>query len=215
MATISAPTLAGPAHAGPAPVDARFHALYDEHHEGLYRFCLGLLRHADDARDVIQSTMVKALQALRAGTEPRSPRAWLYTIARNEAVDLLRARRGEAGLDALPELAAPELDPATRATVTALLADLHRLPEQQRSAVVLRELQGLEYEEIAEVLGTTPGNARQSVFKARTSLFDFDRGRDLACEEVRRAVSEADGRPLRKGPLSAHLVGCPECRAFR
>jgi RNA polymerase sigma factor (sigma-70 family) len=216
MATLPAPSLVAPGDAGLVPAsDAGFHALYEDHHTGLYRFCLGMLRDADDARDAVQATMMKALQALRAGKEPLSPRAWLYTIARNESLDMIRRRRGDTDLGTVPELAAPELDHQTRATVAALLADLHRLPEQQRSAVVLRELQGLEYEEIADVLATTPGNARQSVYKARTALFDLDRGRDLACEQVRRAISEADGRALPPGPMRAHLEGCVDCRAFR
>src|ERR1700760_294897 len=95
-----------------------------------------------------------------------------------------------------------------------LLRDLAELPERQRSALVMRELSGLSHEEIAIVLGTSVGAAKQTIFEARRSLSEFAEGRVMACDEVRKVVSDADGRSLRSRRVRAHLSDCTGCTEF-
>ena len=103
---------------------------------------------------------------------------------------------------------------AERAALSALMRDLHELTDRQRSALVLRELSGLSHQEIAIALGTSVGAAKQTIFEARQSLFEFAEGRAMACDEIRRTISDADGRSLRSRRLRAHLRECGGCAAF-
>jgi len=95
-----------------------------------------------------------------------------------------------------------------------LLSDLAELPLRARGALVMRELSGLSHEEIAVVLETSVGAARQAIFDARRALSEFAEGRDMACEEVRRQISDGDRRVLRGRRVRAHLRDCPACAAF-
>ena len=95
-----------------------------------------------------------------------------------------------------------------------VVADLDRLPDRQRGALVMRELSGLDYAEIGAALAVSPAAARQAVYEARVALRDVSRGREMDCEAARRAVSEGDGRRLRSRRLRAHLRACDSCSDF-
>jgi RNA polymerase sigma factor (sigma-70 family) len=160
--------------------------------------------------------MVKALRALPGETRRIRLRPWLYRIARNEAVEVLRRRRDSAELD--PELVASADEPsetaAARERLRHLFADLGELPERQRSALVMRELAGLGFEEIAQAFDTSAAVARQAVYEARLGLRQMEAGREMRCRNVMWDLSEADGRVARRRDIQAHLRACPECRAF-
>jgi hypothetical protein len=94
------------------------------------------------------------------------------------------------------------------------LEDLRELTERQRSALVMRELSGHSPREIAVALGTSEGAAKQTIFEARRSLFELAEGRAMACDEIRRMISDADARTLRGRRVRAHLRACPACAAF-
>ena len=79
--------------------EAAFTALYQRHHQELYRYCRAILRNDDDARDALQSAMAKAFAALQHESRDFELRPWLFRIAHNEAVSRLRARRDAVGLD--------------------------------------------------------------------------------------------------------------------
>src|SRR5947207_668913 len=76
-----------------------FATLYERHHRALYRYCRSIVRDEHDAQDVLQTTMARALASLRKGPPDAPLRAWLFRIAHNEAISLLRARRPTAPLD--------------------------------------------------------------------------------------------------------------------
>ena len=194
-----------------------FAALFRRYHQGLYRFCLAILASPEDAEDALQSTMVKALRALPGEERPIQIKPWLYRVAHNESIDLLRRRRESGELDA--EQAAPGAglaeEAATRERLRRLLTDLGELPERQRGALVMRELSGLGFEEIAAALGTSPAVARQTLYEARLSLRQMDEGREMSCQSVTRALSDGDGRVLRRRDVRAHLRSCAACREFR
>jgi hypothetical protein len=78
----------------------------------------------------------------------------------------------------------------------------------------MRELIGLDYNEIADALNLTAGAARQAVYEARVSLAQSDQGRDMACEAARRSISAGDGRAMRGRRLRAHMRGCGSCTSF-
>lgn len=192
-------------------------AIFDRYHQRLYRYCLAILGDPQDAQDALQNTMLKVLRALPGEKRDVKLKPWLYRIAHNESIDLLRRRRDSRELDA--ELAAPGPSLAdelsTRQRLRQLLTDLDELPERQRGALVMRELAGLDFEGIGTALGTSAAVARQTLYEARLGLRQMDEGRDMDCATVTRALSDGDGRVTRRRDVRAHLRACPDCRRFR
>jgi RNA polymerase sigma factor (sigma-70 family) len=198
--------------------DHAFAALYSRYSSPLRSYCASIVLQSEDAEDALQATMLKALRALpgrRAGV-PVKP--WLYRIAHNESVDVLRRRRAHSPVDDDRAAAlcapGPDADLARRERLAELVVDLRTLPDRQRAALLMRELSGLGYDEIAAALEVTPGAVRQLVFEARSTLHEFARGRDVACASVQRSLSDGDRRRRRGRGLRAHLRSCNECRAF-
>ena len=193
-----------------------FAALYERYHQQLYRYCRSIVHSDADAQDALQSTFAGALVALQRGQRNAPLRPWLFRIAHNETISLLRRRHPTTELTEREEPAADSTEERaeTRARLTQLVADLQVLPERQRSALVMRELSGLSHEEIATALATTVGAAKQAIFEARQALVDFTDGRAMVCEDVRHAISDGDRRVLRGRRMRAHLRGCDGCAAF-
>lgn len=196
--------------------EAAFTMLYERHHQALYRYCRSLVGTDVDAQDALQSAMTGALVALRGGRRDAPVRPWLFRIAHNEAISLLRRRRPEQELpEELRGVArSPHEVAEERAKLALLVADLQELPERQRGALVMRELNGLTHEEVAQAFDITVGVAKQTVFEARRSLMDFTEGRAMACEDIRRVISDGDRRVLRGRRVRAHLRHCAGCTAF-
>ncbi len=194
---------------------AAFARLYERHHQELYRYCRSILRHEQDAQDALQSTLERAFTALSAGDRDIEPRPYLFRIAHNEAISILRRRRPAEPLEDAPQPGAIDDVVQEREALRVLRADLSQLPERQRAALVLRELSGLGHAEIGQVLGISAAAVKQAIFDARTALFTFREGREMPCADVRRALSDGDGRVLRGRGLRAHLRACAGCRAFR
>jgi RNA polymerase sigma factor (sigma-70 family) len=194
-----------------------FARIYERHHHALYRYCRSLLHHDEDARDALQSTMLRSFAALQEEQRAIDLRPWLYRIAHNEAMTILRQRRGRGGPDAIDELQARSLDRSLedRARLAELRADLADLSPQQRAVLVLHEMSGLTHAEIAAVVGSTARNVKQTLFEARMALLEFRAGREMACEPVRRLISDGDGRVLRGRRIRGHLRACAGCQAFR
>lgn len=197
-----------------------FERVYRDHHQELYRFCLAILRDPHDAEDAMQSTMSKALAALPGERREIPLRPWLFRVAYNESISALRGSTSEPGSrepdeSELPSAPPPEELLDRRDRVRALVADLTSLPERQRGALVMRELSGLSYGEIAAALDSKEGAARQIVYEARSALHDRMEGRAMRCETVCRAIDSGDGRRLRARRINAHLETCESCRTFR
>ena len=194
-----------------------FAAIFRRYHQPLYRFCLAIVANPEDAQDALQNTMVKVMRALPGEERAIDLKPWLYRIAHNESIDLLRRRRETRQLDT--EQAAPGYgvaeDAATRERLRRLLVDLGELPERQREVLVMRELGGLGFGEIGTALETSGAVARQTLYEARQSLRQMEEGREMECDEVTRALSDGDGRVIRRRDVRAHLRSCAECRAFR
>ncbi len=194
-----------------------FGAIFDRYHQGLYRYCMAIVGDPQDAQDALQNTMVKVLRALPGEERKLELKPWLYRIAHNESIELLRRRRETRPLDT--ELASPGAGLAeeaiTRDRLRRLVSDLDQLPERQRGALVMRELGGLDFAEIGDALGTSPAVARQTLYEARLGLRKMDEGRAMSCATVTKAISDGDGRVTRRRDVRAHLRTCPSCRRFR
>ena len=133
-----------------------FTLIFERHHQELYRYCLAILRRPADAEDALQSTMSKALASLPGESREIQLRPWLFRVAHNESISILRDRAGSTSeLDeqsAGPEHEGPVAQAEMSERMRELVADLGSLPDRQRSALVMRELSGLGYAEIASAL---------------------------------------------------------------
>jgi RNA polymerase sigma factor (sigma-70 family) len=194
-----------------------FEAIFERYHQELYRYCRAILHDPDEAQDALQSTMASALRALPGDDRQIALRPWLYRVAHNEAISILRQRAITVDPDRLPEPEAPgvHIEAETRERLRHLVADLDHLPERQRGALVMRELSGLSYAEIGAALTASEAASRQAVYEARVALRELKGGREMQCETARHAMSERDGRVLRGRRLRAHLRTCESCRDFR
>jgi RNA polymerase sigma-70 factor, ECF subfamily len=136
------------------------------------RLCRILLRDSTDAEDAAQQTFLLAYQSLLSGTRPHHPRAWLCTIARRECWARDYRRRRESAVPR--EEARAEPDPAERTVLRAELATinagLEQLPARQRQAIVLRELAGLSYTQLAAALEVSESAAEALLVRARRNL---------------------------------------------
>ncbi len=193
-----------------------FATLYARHHQALYRYCATIVGEDADAQDALQATWLRALVALRRGQRDAPLRPWLFRIAHNESISILRRRARTREPVLIPAGPPPTAEEGVlaRERFSQLVDDLHGLPDRARSAIVLRELTGLSHEEIAGALDITVGAAKQSVYEARRGLQDEARGRAMACPEIQGRISDGDRRVMRGRAVRAHLRQCPDCTAF-
>ena len=148
-----------------------FAAIYRRHGQELHRYCTAILGNAEDAADALQNTMVSALRALPGERREIALKPWLYRVAHNESISLLRQRRPGVELD--PDrltVPAGDADAATIERLRHLVADLGQLPDRQRGALVMRELSGLSFKEVGAGLGCSAQAARQLVYETRLAL---------------------------------------------
>jgi RNA polymerase sigma factor (sigma-70 family) len=198
-----------------------FGDLYRDLAPPLLRYAEGILGSRSDAEEAVQDAFLAASRCGRLD----EPRPWLFRATRNAAVDQLRRRRhltvldGESASDGSSASIAG--DPHRQAELSAdlhlLRAGLDRLGEQQRSALVLRELSGLGYREIASVLEVSEANVKVLIFRARQSLQLFALAARLPCDAAQLALSaRADGEAGRVEVARArlHTAYCPHCRDF-
>jgi RNA polymerase sigma factor (sigma-70 family) len=150
--------------------DRSFERLYRRHRGDVYGAVLKDVRDPAEAEDVTQIAFLNAFRAIRRGEQPEKPRAWLVTIARNVVKRRYKAqalRPQEVALD--PELAA-DLADLEGPTVDEIAAAIRRLPPNQRAVILLREIQGRTYAEIAEELELSVPAVETLIFRARRSL---------------------------------------------
>src|SRR5207248_10799100 len=97
-----------------------------------------------------------------------------------------------------------------------LVGDIQDLPETQRTALVLREMDALSYEQIADAMETTEPSVKSLLVRARVSLAEAAEARLLSCEEVRLELGQvAEGLTRTTAPVRRHLKACERCRTFR
>jgi RNA polymerase sigma factor (sigma-70 family) len=191
-------------------------AIFKRYNQDLFRYCAALLGNSEDAADALQNTMVKVLGALPGERRRVHLKAWLYRIAHNESIELLRRRQTLEAIDpeALVGADGPEASAEVRERLRQLILDLGELPDRQRGALVMRELGGLSFEQIGSAFETSAAVARQTVYEARLGLQEMERGRAMGCDEIRRKLSDGDRRVFRRRDVRAHLRHCEPCRDF-
>lgn len=187
---------------GPSAIAAEVESLYAQHGTTVLALCRSLLRDRAEAEDAAQQTFLSAQRALANGSEPRDPAPWLATIARNECFARIRARAvrpvptADESEDVSPDAHATAV---RRAQVADLRDALAGLPAQQREAILLREVRGLSYDEVAASLAVTTSAVESLLFRARRRL-------QLSLREAAAAVApEGLLTPLRE--LAARLAG--------
>ena len=197
--------------------EAAFEVISERYRDPLYRHCRAILNHHEDASDALQNTLLNAYRALSSRPRDLALRPWLYRIAHNESISLLRRRRPHAELDEAADVSRPgaDHDAETNARLSQLVADLNQISERQRGALVMREISGLSYADIAASLAISENAAKQTVHEAHSALHDLEEGRSMDCEVVRSTLSVGDRRLLRGRKVAAHLRGCDGCRSFK
>ena len=224
---------------------AAFATLYDRYEQRIFTFCQRLTGSADDAADATQEAFVSMLERLPGLTDrDLNFGAYLFTTARHSAYRVMEKRRKAEPTEVLPERGAsgggfgagmdpdqgdPEEDPERKALVEGQQEQVRaahaRLPERQREVLVLRELEEMSYDEIAEIMDMNRNSVAQLISRARIKLRDELRGEALAsiattsaeCEKALPLIAmRDDGQltdPLELAWLDQHLAGCDTCRA--
>jgi RNA polymerase sigma factor (sigma-70 family) len=200
---------------------AAFEVLVARYNARLLAFCRHLLGSREDAEDVLQEVFSAAFNAILDDDRPINVRPWLYRIARNRSLNHLR-RIQAVGVDSmdihLSEHGSTTADKVhEREEFRLLVGDIQNLPETQRTALILREMDALSYEQIAEAMETTVPSVKSLLVRARVSLAEAAEARMLTCEEVREELGEvAEGLIRRPGPLvRRHLRTCERCATFK
>jgi RNA polymerase sigma factor (sigma-70 family) len=193
-----------------------FATIYERYHQELYRYCYWIVRNCDDAYDALQSTLLRSLSALQRRQRDAPLRPWLFRIAHNEAISLIRRRDTTGTPIEVSDRSAPSAEEraSERAHLALLVSDLRELPERQRSALLLRELSGLSHREIAVALEISMHTVKHAIADGRRSLAEQQEGRTMHCQSVRQSIAYHDKRVLRSLRVRAHLRDCPACAAI-
>jgi RNA polymerase sigma factor (sigma-70 family) len=197
-----------------------FDALVERYQSRLLGFCRQMLGSTEDAEDVLQEVFVAAYNAMVADERPIAVRPWLYRIARNRSLNHLRkpTADGQDTMDTHPHMnGVTTLERVqNREEFRDLLSDVGQLPETQRSALLLREIDAMSYEEIAQAMDTTVPGVKSLLVRARIALAESSQARQLTCDDVRLELAEAaEGIAKVSGPVRRHLKTCDPCREFR
>src|SRR3954451_18244103 len=173
---------------------AAFDALVQRYQSRLLAFCRHMLGSTEDAEDVLQEVFAAAFNAVLADERPINARPWLYRIARNRSLNHLR-RATATGVDSM-DVHFAENGISTgdkvlrRESFRELIEDVHSLPETQRTALLLREIDAMSYDQIAQAMDTTVPSVKSLLVRARISLAEAAEARKLSCEEVRLELGE-------------------------
>jgi RNA polymerase sigma factor (sigma-70 family) len=197
-----------------------FETIVDRYQPRLLGFCRQMLGSAEDAEDVLQEVFVNSYRAMLADEREINLRPWLYRIARNRCLNHLRKPTADAqeSMDLVPALEASSTAEKVhnREEFRQLLADVGKLPETQRSALLLREMDAMSYEEIAQAMETSVPSVKSLLVRARIALAEASQARQLTCGEVRLDLAEAaEGLRKLSGPVRRHVRECKECADFR
>ena len=199
---------------------AAFEALCSRYQSRLLSFCRHMLGSREDAEDVLQEVFAAAFNAVLADEREINVRPWLYRIARNRSLNHLR-RASAVGVDSMDiHFADHGMSTGDRAirreSFRELLSDVHQLPETQRTALLLREIDALSYEQIAQAMETTVPSVKSLLVRARISLAEAAEARKLSCAEVRLELGEvAEGLVKLSAPARRHVRSCDRCRSFK
>jgi RNA polymerase sigma factor (sigma-70 family) len=211
--------------------DRAFEALYERYQRRIHAYVLGMVKDHGRAEDVTQEVFVSALRRMRATDRPIAFKPWIYEIAKNACIDAFRRSRRteEISYDAEEGLApgdqsrlvgagpTPDAAVAAKQDLQNLCGAFGGLSEAHHRILVLRELEGLTYEQIGARMGMTRPAVESTLFRARRRLTEeYDelvsgarcaRVQSIIASAVAGAVGVRDSRRL-----SRHLSHCQSCR---
>ncbi len=199
---------------------AAYEALVARYQSRLLAFCRHMLASREDAEDVLQEVFAAAFNAMLADDRPINARPWLYRIARNRCLNHLR-RQTAIGVDSmdihLADHGATTADKVSkREEFRQLVSDVQDLPETQRTALLLREIDALSYDQISEAMETTIPSVKSLLVRARVSLAEAAESRLLSCDDARDELAEvAEGLRRSTPPVRRHVRQCDSCAAFK
>jgi RNA polymerase sigma factor (sigma-70 family) len=194
--------------------ETAFDVLYERHRPVVLAVCMGVLGTAHDAEDATQETFTALSIALRNNI-PAELRPWLIRVARNASIDTTRRRKHRLlTLDGeLPEI--PARPTTGKAEFAVVMDGIRELPEQQRTALLMRELGGHSYGEIGDFMELDEDAVRGLIARARVGLRTYREATELPCATARACIeTEPDGRRYDK-TIRRHLRGCTSCRSYR
>ncbi len=201
--------------------DEAFNVLHDRYRQRLFAYVRQMLavQSRQDAEDVLQDVFVRAFGALRADARPVNVRAWLYRVAHNRCIDHLR-RPVPAPADVFEMSRTPLHDPVEdaqrRDDLRRLVTDVGRLPEQQRSALLMREIDGISYADLAAALDVTVPAVKSLLVRARLGLVEAAEARSTDCAVIREDLTSAYDRGVKaSGRARRHMRECSGCREYR
>jgi RNA polymerase sigma factor (sigma-70 family) len=210
------PVYGSPRLSARAKDERSFEAMFRRHHAPLLSYCRHMLGDRDEAEDALQQAFIRAHRAMLGGTKPREVRPWLYAIARNCCLSAIAARKPTEPLqDHMPTLAGLSEQVRRREDLRELVAGIARLPEDQRSALLLAELEDLDHREIAEIVGCPVNKVKALIYQARSTLIADRDALKTPCQDIREQLAVARGGELRRGRLRRHLNLCAGCRDFQ
>jgi RNA polymerase sigma factor (sigma-70 family) len=197
-----------------------FRIIHDRYRQRLFAYARQMLGGSDsDAEDVMQDVFLRAYRSLRVDARPVSLRAWLYRVAHNRCIDTLR-RPVPPPSDIFEMSRTPAHDPSAeverREDLQRLVADVRRLPEQQRSALLMREMDGMSYADLAVALETSVPAVKSLLVRARIGLVEAIEARDADCADIRHDLAASYDRGVRTtGRARRHLRECDGCTTYR
>lgn len=198
-----------------------FEVLVARYQSKLLSFCRHMLGNREDAEDVLQEVFAAAYTAMLADDRPIMVKPWLYRICRNRSLNHMRKAK-PIGVDSMDiHVSSHGLTTADQAhrreEFRDLMDDISLLPETQRTALMLREMDGMPYEDIAAAMETTVPSVKSLLVRARVALAEMSEARGLTCDEVRIELGEvAEGLTRRMTPpVKRHLKSCDRCKEFK
>lgn len=198
----------------PRAADASFERLYQRHVHAVYRYALAVLHNEADAEDVTQTTFLSAYRAIERGERPERPHNWLIKIAHNVCRQRFRDSSRRPQEVEFDEAVAPAaIEDSNVPSAGEIRRALGFLGFNQRAALVMRELEGRSYAEIAQILEVSVGAVETLIFRARRALREQLEG-GLTCKEAELTLSRLDEQKLssaERGTLRAHLRECKDC----
>src|SRR3954469_2271918 len=201
--------------------DEAFRILHDRYRQRLFAYVRQMLSSCSrqDAEDVLQDVFVRAYGALRNDNREMNVRAWLYRVAHNRCIDHLR-RPIPPAAELFEVSRKPLHDPVEEAQrrddLRQLVLDVSNLPEQQRSALLMREIDGMTYADLAVALDVTVPAVKSLLVRARVGLVEAAEARDADCGEIRDDLLRAYDRGVKaSGRARKHMRSCDGCCEYR
>jgi RNA polymerase sigma factor (sigma-70 family) len=198
-----------------------FGVLHDRYRQRLFAYVRQMLSPGSrqDAEDVMQDVFVRAYGALRADQREINVRAWLYRVAHNRCIDHLR-RPVPPAAEIFEMSRKPLHDPIEEAQrredLKRLVEDVGRLPDQQRSALLMREIDGMSYADLADALDVTVPAVKSLLVRARVGLVEAAEARDADCQDIRADLLASYDRGVKaSGRARKHMRSCSGCREYR